>query len=144
MRSAIFVGYNKKRKHDFFGGILSILLTVFVAVVFVMLLSSIASGYLSTSVNKIVSPSERAVELLNILYVVVMFFMVIYCFSCVNVLNIVSHLSYSFNTSFVISGFCAKLSDLATIIKYSNSFSPSPILFKSLISSFIKSYVNTL
>ena len=72
-------GYNKKRKHDIFGGILSLMLTVFVAVVFVLLLSNVANGYLNTRVDKILNPSARAVELLNILYVIVIFFMIVMC-----------------------------------------------------------------
>lgn len=72
-------GYNRKRKHDIFGTILSLLLTLFVAVVFVLLLVNVASGYLTTKVDKVLNPKERAVELLNILYLIIMIFMVAIC-----------------------------------------------------------------
>lgn len=72
-------GYNKKRKHDIWGSILSLLLTLFVAVVFVLLLVNVADGYLTTRIDKVLNPKERAVELLNILYLIIMIFMVAIC-----------------------------------------------------------------
>ena len=72
-----FFGYNKKRKHDYFGGILSIVLTAFIGVAFVFLLLNVSNGYLTTRIDKILNPSERAVELLNFLYLIIMVFMIV-------------------------------------------------------------------
>ena len=77
-------GYNKKRKHDIFGGILSLALTAFVAIIFVVLLTSLARGYLEVRVDKVLNPSGRAVELLNILYVAIMLFMIVLCLQKMN------------------------------------------------------------
>lgn len=74
-----FVGYHRKRKHNYFGWALSFVLTVFVGLVFVLLLSNVANGYLATRVDKVLDPSARAVELLNVLYLIVMVVMVALC-----------------------------------------------------------------
>lgn len=69
----------KKKKYDLFGMILSLLLTVAVVAMVIMLVSKIAMGYVEVKINKILNPTKRATELLNILYVMLMALMVIGC-----------------------------------------------------------------
>ncbi len=74
---SIVVG--KKKKYDIFGFVLSLLITLFIASVFIMLVARIAKGYVDVRVDKIIDPSKRAVELLNVLYLFVIVLMVIGC-----------------------------------------------------------------
>ena len=73
------LSFNKKRKYDYLGLLLSLLLSAAIVVVLVMLVSKIAEGYITVKVNKILNPNNRATELLNILYFCVIIFMVIGC-----------------------------------------------------------------
>ena len=73
------LSYNKKKKYDLFGIVLSLLLTIAVATMVVMLVSKIAVGYVDVKIDKIINPTKRATELLNILYVILMALMVVGC-----------------------------------------------------------------
>ena len=74
-----FLSYNKKKKHDILGSLLSILLTLGVIVLIVTLATKIANGYIGVKVNKVLSPNQRATELLNIFYAISMVMMVLIC-----------------------------------------------------------------
>ena len=61
----------KGRKFDFLGSLLSVLMVVLIAAVFVILLSTIVSNYVLIKVNKVADPILRTKELLNLCYAVV-------------------------------------------------------------------------
>ena len=71
--------FNRNKKHDWFGTILSIVLTVFVLGVFIQLVYTIVNGYVDVKLNKLSNPNARATELLNTLYIFVSVLMVIAC-----------------------------------------------------------------
>ena len=60
------------RKFDFLGSLLSVLMVVLIAAVFVMLLSTVVSNYVLVKVNKVADPLLRTKELLNLCYTVVL------------------------------------------------------------------------
>ena len=67
----LFPMFNFKKnskKPDVLGAILSLALTLLLAVGVIVLISRIANGYISVKVDKIINPTARSVELLNILY----------------------------------------------------------------------------
>lgn len=70
----------KKKKRDFFGALLSILVTLLLVATVIVLLSRIAKGYVSVKVNKVLNPYKRATELINIVYC---FIIVVMVFACV-------------------------------------------------------------
>ncbi|MBO5910289.1 MAG: hypothetical protein J6Q15_02145, partial [Clostridia bacterium] len=70
---------HKKKKFDFIGSLLSLVLTAFIRFVFIMLVAKIANGYVEVKFNKVLDPSKRATELLNILYLIVMGLMIVLC-----------------------------------------------------------------
>ena len=61
----------QKGKVDVLGGILSTLMTLLIVATFVSLISSIAQTYVSVKIDKISAPLERARELLNVCYLVI-------------------------------------------------------------------------
>ena len=71
--------FNRNKKHDWFGTILSIVLTVFVLGIFIQLVYTIVNGYVDVKLNKLSNPNARATELLNTLYIFVSVLMVIAC-----------------------------------------------------------------
>lgn len=73
------LSFKKKKKYDFFGAILSLILIVGVAALFIGLVSQIAEGYVLVKVNKTSNPAQRAVELFNILYCFIILLMVVGC-----------------------------------------------------------------
>ena len=70
------LGVAKKKKRYFFGTLLSVLVTLLLVVVVVMLMSRIAEGYVGVKVNKILNPTQRATELINIVYCFIIAIMV--------------------------------------------------------------------
>lgn len=61
----------KGKKIDFLGSLLSVLMVVLIAAVFVILLSTVVSNYVLVKVNKVADPLLRTKELLNLCYTVV-------------------------------------------------------------------------
>ena len=61
----------QKGKVDVLGSILSTLMTLLIVATFVSLISSIAQTYVSVKIDKISAPLERARELLNVCYLVI-------------------------------------------------------------------------
>ena len=59
------------KRVDIIGSLLSVLMVLFIALVFVSLLSTIASNYVLVRLNKVYAPIERMRELLNLCYVVI-------------------------------------------------------------------------
>ena len=51
--------FNRNKKHDWFGTILSIVLTVFVLGVFIQLVYTIVNGYVDVKLNKLSNPLLR-------------------------------------------------------------------------------------
>jgi len=70
----------KKKKRDFFGALLSVLVTLLLVSVVIALLSRIAKGYVDIKVDKVLNPYKRATELINIVYC---FIIVVMVFACV-------------------------------------------------------------
>ncbi len=69
----VFPFLNKKRgKTDIVGAILSVLITIAIAAVFVYLIVTIADSYIDVKLDKIKDPIARSYELLNIIYSVIM------------------------------------------------------------------------
>ena len=67
----------KGRKFDFLGSLLSVLMVVLIAAVFVVLLSTIVTNYVLIKVNKVADPLLRTMELLNVCYTVVIIALVL-------------------------------------------------------------------
>lgn len=61
----------KGKRFDILGSLLSVLMVVLIAAVFVILLSTIVSNYVLIKVNKVADPILRTKELLNLCYTVV-------------------------------------------------------------------------
>ena len=59
------------KKVDIIGSLLSVVMVLFIALVFVQLLSTIAENYVLVRMNKVYAPIERMRELLNLCYTVV-------------------------------------------------------------------------
>ena len=59
------------KRVDILGSLLSVLMILFIAFVFVSLLSTVASNYVLVKLNKVYAPIERMRELLNLCYTVV-------------------------------------------------------------------------
>ena len=59
------------RRVDVIGSLLSVLMVLFIAAVFVWLLSTVASNYVLVRLNKVYAPIERMRELLNLCYTVI-------------------------------------------------------------------------
>ena len=62
----------QKGKIDIVGTALSLFATVLVAVVFVMLVSTVVQNYVLVEINKVPAPLQRGKELLNFFYVVIL------------------------------------------------------------------------
>ncbi len=73
------IGFKRNKKNDIFGMLLSAALIIGMASLFVMLVSTIAEGYVLVKINKILNPRQRAVELLNILYCLIAIVLVVGC-----------------------------------------------------------------
>ncbi len=58
----------KDSKTDVVGIVLSLVITLFVAAIFILLLSTIATNYVAIKINKVQDPIGRASELLNVFY----------------------------------------------------------------------------
>ena len=72
LRKAVGIdGSTKKRKRDFVASLLSILITIGVAVAFVFFLSVIANNYAEVKINKVSDPLSRAAEFMNFTYTVI-------------------------------------------------------------------------
>ena len=69
----------KKKKRDFFGALLSVLVTLLLVLTVIALLSRIAKGYIDVKVDKILNPMQRATELINIVYCFIVVLMVFVC-----------------------------------------------------------------
>ncbi len=69
----------QKGKFDLIGSLLSLLTTVLVAAVFVLLVSTIAENYVVVEINKQPAPLERAKELLNLCYAIIILAMSFLC-----------------------------------------------------------------
>ena len=63
---------SKKEKLDISGMALSLLATLLVAVVFIVLVSTIVQNYVLVEINKVPAPMQRGKELLNFFYVVIL------------------------------------------------------------------------
>ena len=64
-----------KGKKDIVGHIFSIIISLLVVVAFIFLISSIVNKYLTVKIDKISAPLERAHELLNVIYLIVVVLM---------------------------------------------------------------------
>ena len=62
----------QKGKLDIIGTALSLLTTVLVAVVFIMLVSTVVQNYVLVEINKVSAPLQRGKELLNFFYAVIL------------------------------------------------------------------------
>ena len=69
----------QKGRIDLIGSFLSLLTTVLVAVVFVMLVSTVVDNYVIVEINKVAAPLERGKELLNLFYTVIILAMSFTC-----------------------------------------------------------------
>jgi len=69
----------QKGSFDLLGSLLSLLTTLLVGVVFVMLVSTIVENYIVVEINKVSAPLERARELLNLFYTVIIVAMSFIC-----------------------------------------------------------------
>ena len=69
----------QKGRIDLIGSFLSLLTTVLVAVVFVMLVSTVVDNYIVVEINKVAAPLERGKELLNLFYTVIILAMSFTC-----------------------------------------------------------------
>lgn len=69
----------KGKKIDVFGTLLSALMIILIAAVFVTLLSSVASNYATVKVDKVSDPIMRTRELLNVCYIAVIFALTVAC-----------------------------------------------------------------
>ena len=67
----------KGRKVDVVGSLLSVMMVLFIAFVFVSLLSTVASNYVLVELNKVPDPISRMRELLNVSYAVVIIALII-------------------------------------------------------------------
>ena len=67
------VGFDgeKRKKKDFFTGLIGALITIGIAVAFVFFLSTIASSYSEVKINKVSDPLLRAAEFMNLTYTVI-------------------------------------------------------------------------
>lgn len=65
------------KRVDILGSLLSVLMILFIAFVFVSLLSTVASNYVLVKLNKVYAPIERMRELLNLCYSIVIVALVI-------------------------------------------------------------------
>ena len=70
---------HKNQKFDVVGTILSSLITLMILAVSIILISSITKGYISIKVNKVSNPTERALELINLFYIIVVGLMSVLC-----------------------------------------------------------------
>lgn len=66
---------HSKGKKDFVGHAFSIIISLFVILAFIYLISSIVSKYLTVKIDKISAPMERAHEMLNLIYLFVVVLM---------------------------------------------------------------------
>ena len=66
---------HSKGKKDIVGHIFSFIISLFVILAFVFLISSIVNKYLTVKINKISAPFERAHELLNVIYLIIVVIM---------------------------------------------------------------------
>lgn len=64
-----------KGKKDIVGHIFSIIISLFVILAFVYLISSIVGKYLTVKIDKVAAPVERAHEILNVIYLIVVVIM---------------------------------------------------------------------
>ena len=69
----------KKGRIDVLGNLLSILITLLIVTVVVALLSTIAMNYVAIKLDKIKAPLDRAYELLNLFYTVIIVAMSVMC-----------------------------------------------------------------
>ncbi len=69
----------QKGKFDLIGSLLSLLTTVLVVVVFVLLVSTVVENYVAVEINKVSAPLERAKELLNLFYAIIILAMSFIC-----------------------------------------------------------------
>ena len=69
----------KKRRADVIGSLLSVLISLSIAVVCVVLISTITQNYVEIKVNKVSAPYTRAREMLNLLYVFIVVAMSVLC-----------------------------------------------------------------
>ena len=69
----------KKRRADVIGSLLSVLISLSIAVVCVVLISTITQNYVEIKVNKVSAPYTRACEMLNLLYVFIIVAMSVLC-----------------------------------------------------------------
>ncbi len=67
----------KDSKTDVVGIVLSLVITLFVAAVFIILLTTIATNYVAIKINKVEDPIGRASELLNVFYLLTMLAMTV-------------------------------------------------------------------
>lgn len=67
----------KGKRFDFLGVLLSVLMVILISAVFVALLSTVVSNYVSVKVNKIADPLARVREMLNLCYGIVMIALVL-------------------------------------------------------------------
>ncbi|MBQ9728692.1 MAG: hypothetical protein IJV85_03755 [Clostridia bacterium] len=65
----------KRMKTDIVGNILSALVSLFIVGVVVVLLSTVANNYVAVKIDKVKAPMQRAVELLNACYTIIILFM---------------------------------------------------------------------
>ena len=69
----------KKRRADVIGSLLSVLISLSIAVVCVVLISTITQNYVEIKVNKVSAPYTRAREMLNLFYVFIVVAMSVLC-----------------------------------------------------------------
>ncbi len=69
----------KGRRRDFVGNLLSLVITLAIAVALVFFLYTIAESYVEVKINKVRDPLSRSAELLNLMYTVVMAAMSVMC-----------------------------------------------------------------
>ena len=69
----------KKRKIDIVGFVLSIIFTITIATLCILLMSTIAQNYVLVKIDKVLNVSQRAHELLNLFYCLIMLAMFFVC-----------------------------------------------------------------
>ena len=68
----LFPMKRQKGKIDILGSLLSMLTTLLVAVAFIWLVSSVVKNYILVEIHRVPAPLERARELLNFFYAVIL------------------------------------------------------------------------
>ena len=69
----------QKGRTDWFGSLVTLLITLSIAVVFIILVSVIAGNYVTVRIDKVYAPEQRGLELLNLCYIAIIFASTVAC-----------------------------------------------------------------